>query len=550
MGRKLYYLVSVALLLVTTLCWGASTDYKVTNDGVVYAYDNIMKSGPWVDPRSYASLSAAVTAVATTKRTIAVSTELTVTADLNIPSNITLLVFQGGKITVSTSMTLTVNSTILAGPYQIFAGAGTVRFAGLCKDSYPEWWGAVRDGATNDVTYIQKAIDAFKTDLPGVVHLSAGSYLIESAITIGVDNENITLQGMGTGETIILIKHATAHGIDISGSSTGPVRLDKVEIRDLQVTRTTYTDPSADAYGIKVYFTTNTRLEHLVVYNHRVGVYSEGTAFCIYKDVYIGGSAIGANENYGFFMASDAHGNNSLRLESCLVISRWTGFFVYGKIVADLFMVNNETDFCKTGVYIESTEVTNNGDIHLINQINDSCYAAGISLIGVYSANIVGGWNHVTVSDPAVATYSISISNSMGVSVNGVTLNGSGNVGYNRGVYVNNSSSVIVANSTFQANEYGVVLNATNNCLVNGNIFYNATGNTATDHIALTGTLDSNVISNNILHGFATDGIDYANANATHNLIHGNLVISGNITNKIRNTGAGTGNVEADNKTS
>lgn len=550
MGQKLCYLVSVALLLVTTLCFGASTDYKVTNDGVVYAYDNIMKSGPWVDPRSYASLSAAVTAISTTKRTVAISTELTVTADLSIPSNITLLVFQGGKLTVSTSMTLTINSTIIAGPYQIFAGAGTVKFAGLCKDSYPEWWGAVRDGTTNDVTYIQKAIDAFKTDLPGVVHLSAGSYLIEAAITIGVDNENVTLQGMGTGESIIYIKHATAHGIDISGSSTGPVRPDKIEVRDLQVTRTTYTDPAADAYGIKVYYASNVRLDHIVLYNHRVGVYSEGTTFSIYKDISIGGAAIGANENYGFFLASDTNGNNSLRLESCLVYYRWTGFFVYGKIVADLFMINNETDFCKTGVYIESTEATNNGDIQLINQVNDSCYAAGISLVSVSATNIVGGWNHVTVSDPAVTTYSISVSGSSGVNISGVTLNGSGNPGYNRGVYVNASSGTVISSSSFRDNEYGVVLNTADNCLVNGNTFYSPTGNAATDHIALTGTSNSNVVSNNILYGYATDGVDYANANATYNLIHGNMIISGNITNKINNTGAGTGNVEADNKTS
>lgn len=95
---------------------------------------------------------------------------------------------------------LTVNVPIKAGLYRIFGGNGNVTFNPSLTDAvYPEWWGAQRDGATDDTAPIQKAIDSGCNK----VLLSRGTYLVdtESGTLVGdyalVVNEidNLIIEG-------------------------------------------------------------------------------------------------------------------------------------------------------------------------------------------------------------------------------------------------------------------------------------------------------------------------------------------------------------------
>jgi polygalacturonase len=52
--------IIIFLLLCTSLAFGASSDYKVDNQGAVHAYDIITK-GPWVDPRAFGAVGDGVT---------------------------------------------------------------------------------------------------------------------------------------------------------------------------------------------------------------------------------------------------------------------------------------------------------------------------------------------------------------------------------------------------------------------------------------------------------------------------------------------------------
>lgn len=112
------------------------------------------------------------------------ATVYTLTTSETIPSNITLKIERGAAI--YGAGTLTVNCTLDAGPYIIFGSTLTVE--GITQTVYPEWFGAVGDGATNDTSALQKAINA------GTKIVFNNSYAITSELTATGD---IDLDGRG-----------------------------------------------------------------------------------------------------------------------------------------------------------------------------------------------------------------------------------------------------------------------------------------------------------------------------------------------------------------
>lgn len=99
---------------------------KLNNGGTQWYYDP-----PYVFANHYASLSAAVTAIGSTVTTLIVKDTQTLTANLTIPSTLTLRVMPGGTIAKASTYTLTINGPFPdPGPIQVFSGfsAGDVTF--------------------------------------------------------------------------------------------------------------------------------------------------------------------------------------------------------------------------------------------------------------------------------------------------------------------------------------------------------------------------------------------------------------------------------------
>ena len=121
-----------------------------------------------VNLSSYASLSAAVAAIGSSAKTdLIISSDTTVASNTTVTKNISLKLQGTAIITINTGITLSIeNGADLSAPIrQIFAGAGNVSWTGSMPiTAYPEWWGAVGDGVTDDLAAFDKMI----ASCPGV----------------------------------------------------------------------------------------------------------------------------------------------------------------------------------------------------------------------------------------------------------------------------------------------------------------------------------------------------------------------------------------------
>lgn len=125
------------------------------------------------------AISAAISAIGSDNRTLYLCPGTwSITSDLTIPANITLKPERGAILSIATTKTLTINGSFDAGLHQVFScvGTGKVVFgAGSVKEVYPQWWGAVADGTTDDRVAIQAAIDSL---LLGFVYFPNGTYIV------------------------------------------------------------------------------------------------------------------------------------------------------------------------------------------------------------------------------------------------------------------------------------------------------------------------------------------------------------------------------------
>jgi hypothetical protein len=146
---------------------------------------------PYVDSRTYGckadgvkddtiDLQAAITSIGSNEKALLLAGTHVVSDDMTIPENVTVWFIEGGALNVASGKTVTINGRVNAGLYQIFDGDGSV--SGLTQAIYPEWWGAVADGSTDDVSAITSAKDAIGNS--GEIIFTNGSYKIDSNLTI------------------------------------------------------------------------------------------------------------------------------------------------------------------------------------------------------------------------------------------------------------------------------------------------------------------------------------------------------------------------------
>ncbi len=198
---------------------------KKTFDAGLDRIDARLGKEIWVgDPNYGTTLQDAITAIGTTNKKILriPAGAWAITSDLTIPANITVKVESGVVLNIATAKTLTINGSLDAGPYQIFSwtGSGKVKFASTSPqvNFYPEWWGAVGDGVTDDIAAFNAAVACAYNSSKGNIILSR-IYKLSDTLSLNLFYINrISITGQGMKTTGFISEAYNYPAIEIIGS--------------------------------------------------------------------------------------------------------------------------------------------------------------------------------------------------------------------------------------------------------------------------------------------------------------------------------------------
>jgi len=168
--------------------------------------------------------------------------DFTLDANKTIPPGVSLI-FNGGIINLSTFILTGTYTQIDAGLNQIFNSTnGTFAGTWKLKEVYPQWFGAVGDGVTDDYIGIQRSIDFVQQGMDGGnIVFSKNDFLIGTGIVCDNTYQNIRLVGSGAmgflpseGQTSIITSSAIVMFSFGSSSTTnfGGIGIDNIGFQD------------------------------------------------------------------------------------------------------------------------------------------------------------------------------------------------------------------------------------------------------------------------------------------------------------------------------
>lgn len=243
---------------------------------------------------SYLSLSDAVSTIGATETELWVDTNDTMTGNVTIPSTIILRFLKGNTIDPN-SNTLTIYSpaNIIASPGQkIFEESVTFTKGGLV---HVGWWGATRDGSTDDYTAINCAHDSLPST-GGVIQFQEGTYILGTTLVVGTDN--VSLLGYGQETTVLKASHSSGAVVHFQGQR--PV----LEHMGIDATSARQTGGAGSNWGILVEppdVGTGNRIRFLTLRNFRIEN-QPNTGLLIVGGVYSGrivSGVINLNDGHG-----------------------------------------------------------------------------------------------------------------------------------------------------------------------------------------------------------------------------------------------------------
>lgn len=173
---------------------------------------------------------------------------LKVSANDTIPATQTLRMACGSRINVDNTFTLQIQAFWFdPGPCRVFGGAGVVT---AIRSVRPEYWGAARNGSTDDSASIQAAINSVQASASSagdeyLLRFVSGTYAIASTVTF-TPTATIQWHVKGTGSvniggTTILLKasYTGSIGILFAGSTGGSAPVADFKISDLAIVNQT-----------------------------------------------------------------------------------------------------------------------------------------------------------------------------------------------------------------------------------------------------------------------------------------------------------------------
>lgn len=154
----------------------------------------ILGMGRIYDVRSFGTLAKAITYIGSNSATLYITNEQAITTNTTIPSNISIIVLNGGSFAISTGVTLTINGAFEAGLFQVFSGLGSVVFSNRSiKAAHVSWWDDVGNIA-DDAPAFRAAVAAST----GTLLIPEGTFLFGSAVEI---DKPLKIYGTGQSTT-------------------------------------------------------------------------------------------------------------------------------------------------------------------------------------------------------------------------------------------------------------------------------------------------------------------------------------------------------------
>jgi len=274
-GQALIYLSGSYRMNLTTSADGQVPGWPVDNiigdisTDLIFLKEHIATGLHFApDARSYTggTFAAAVTAIGATETTLVISQSQAVTANVTIPSTLTLRFREGGKLNISNGVVVTLNGPVEAPMAQIFTGAGTVVFNRNAKELSPQWWGALGDNSADDTAEFTAAKAAFVAG--GTLRLPNGIYRLSNWV---FGTSGVIVQGAGAGDAAadsatVLRAVAGLAGTDyvvkipLSVNDAGAVTMYRAALRDLMI------DGNAITRGV-LFHGTDCRLENVSIRN-------------------------------------------------------------------------------------------------------------------------------------------------------------------------------------------------------------------------------------------------------------------------------------------
>lgn len=197
------------------------------------------------------NLTTAISSIGSTKTVLVIDSAITLTGNVTVPETIDLKISRGGSIALG-SYNLILNGNLDAGNYQIFSGNGRIIYGTLGNAAYKAartpivnvlWRGADPSwgNASTNTAAIQATIDdaeASVTDASHgcVVYVPAGSYPVNSGLTIQKSYVSLIGDGLGTvffptgtNYNLVTVDSGAVDGNGVKISLRGN------EVRDFQV---------------------------------------------------------------------------------------------------------------------------------------------------------------------------------------------------------------------------------------------------------------------------------------------------------------------------
>lgn len=153
-------------------------------------------------------------------------TRLPVKGTMKIPENVTLRFHRGAVLHVAQTGSLLIFGGIEAGLYTIFSGEGHIAGEPQIRAVYPQWFGAVGNGAHDDTEALQRAIDFACRGHVFLVDLGRGHYRVTKTLNCTnnrqpgtIFRDGLRIVGSSLNGTLLIGQTGSGHAvIDTSGS--------------------------------------------------------------------------------------------------------------------------------------------------------------------------------------------------------------------------------------------------------------------------------------------------------------------------------------------